>query len=125
MLLLFILFALCDLKNCFFLLHFCFKVVTRKTSIYLYIFIYENNIDFPYYLASPIGIYLFKINNKNRKTMYKICSKLTRKTPNQMCKIKFLLMFSFSIILTSLQSFKLSFLLLLYLISTAILKFPP
>ena len=42
-----------------------------------------------------------------------------------MCETKFLQMCSFSIILTSLHSFNLSFALLVYAISTAIPKFPP
>ena len=42
-----------------------------------------------------------------------------------MCKTKFLQMFSFSIILSSLHFLKLSFALLSYVISTAIPKIPP
>ena len=30
----------------------------------------------------PAGIYLFKINNRNSRTMCEICSKLTIKTPD-------------------------------------------
>ena len=66
----------------------------------------------------PTGIYLFKINNKNRKILCQICLKLTRKAPGQMRETKF-------IILTSLQFFNLSFSLLFHVISAAILKFPP
>ena len=66
----------------------------------------------------PIAIYLFKINNKNRKTLYQICPKLTRKAPGQTRETKF-------ITLTSLQSFNLSFPLLFHVISAAILTFPP
>ena len=84
----------------------------------------ENHIDLPFYLPFPTGIYLFKINNINRKTLFEICPKLTRKVPDQMCKTKFLQMCSFSIILTSLHSLNLSFPLLFYVISTAIPKFP-
>ena len=43
-------------------------------------------------------------------------SKLTKKTPDQMCEIKFLQMCSFSIILTSLYSLNLKFQLLFYVI---------
>ena len=57
--------------------------------------------------------------------MCEICPKLTRQTPNQMSETKFWQMFSFSIILTSLHSLNLSFPFLLYVISTAIFKFPP
>ena len=31
----------------------------------------------------PCGIYLFKVHNGNTRTMYKISSKLTTKTPEQ------------------------------------------
>ena len=34
---------------------------------------------FPIYI--PVGIYMFKVNNKNTRTMCEICSKLTIKTP--------------------------------------------
>ena len=47
------------------------------------------------------------------------------KAQNQMWQTKFLQMWSFFIILTSLHSSSLSFPLLFYVISTAILKFPP
>ena len=72
----------------------------------------------PFYLAFPTVIYLFKINNKNRKTLCEIRPKLTIET-------NFLQMCSFSIILTCLYSLNLSFLLLFYVISTTTLKFPP
>ena len=32
---------------------------------------------------SPAGIYLFKVNNGNTRTMFEICSKLTIKTPER------------------------------------------
>ena len=85
----------------------------------------ENDIDLPFYLAFPTCIYLFKINNENRKILCEICLKLIRKATDQMCETTFLQMCSFSIILTSLHSLSLSFPLLFYVISTAILKFPP
>ena len=31
----------------------------------------------------PTGIYMFKVNNVNTREMYKICSKLSMKTPEQ------------------------------------------
>ena len=31
----------------------------------------------------PAGIYLFKVNNRNNRTMCEICSKLTIETPEQ------------------------------------------
>ena len=31
----------------------------------------------------PAGNYMFKVNNKNTRTRYKICSKLTIKTPER------------------------------------------
>ena len=31
----------------------------------------------------PTGIYLFKVNNRNTRTRYEICSKLTVKTPER------------------------------------------
>ena len=68
-------------------------------------------------------MYLFKINNNNRKNLCKICPILTTKSPGQICQTKFLQMCSFSINLTSLHSLNLSFPLLVYVISTAILKF--
>ena len=34
----------------------------------------------PYFLA---GIYLLKVNNRNTRTRYEICSKLTIKTPER------------------------------------------
>ena len=80
--------------------------------------------DLLFYLAFPTGFYLFKINNKKRKTLCEICPKLKRKAPGQMWETKFLQMTLFSIILTSLHSLNLSFPLLFYVISTAILKFP-
>ena len=30
----------------------------------------------------PVGIYLLKVNNRNTRTRYEICSKLTVKTPD-------------------------------------------
>ena len=54
-----------------------------------------NDIDLPFYLSYPTSIYLFRINNKDRKTLYE-----KRKIPDQMCKTKFLQMCSFSIIST-------------------------
>ena len=35
----------------------------------------KKNIDLPFYFAFPTGIYLFKINNKNRKALCAICPK--------------------------------------------------
>ena len=32
---------------------------------------------------NPVSIYLFKVSNRNTRTMCKICSKLTIKTPEQ------------------------------------------
>ena len=57
--------------------------------------------------------------------MCEICPKLTRKALDRMCETKFLQMCSFSIILTSLRSFNLSFQLPLYVIFTAIPNLPP
>ena len=31
----------------------------------------------------PAGIYMFKVNNRNTRTRYEICSKLTIKTPER------------------------------------------
>ena len=31
---------------------------------------------------NPAGSYMFKVNNRNTRTRYEICSKLTIKTPN-------------------------------------------
>ena len=71
------------------------------------------------YLAFLTVIYLFKINNKNRKALCEICHKLTRKAPDQMCETNSLQMCSFSIILTSLHSLNLSFPMLFSVICTA------
>ena len=30
---------------------------------------------------NPVNIYMFKVNNRNNRTRYQICSKLTIKTP--------------------------------------------
>ena len=76
--------------------------------------------DLPFYLAFPTGIYLFKINNKNRTIFCKICPNLTRKVPDQMSATKFLKMRSFSI-LSALWIHHFH----CYSISTATLKFPP
>ena len=54
---------------------------------------------------------------KTERHCAKNSSKLTRKEPGQMCETKF-------IILTSFQSFNLSFPLLSHVVSTAILNFP-
>ena len=85
----------------------------------------ENDRDLPFYLAFSTGINLFKIKNKNRNTLFKIWPKKTRKVAHQMCETKFLQMCLFFTILTSLHSLNLLFPLLFYIISTAILKFPP
>ena len=66
-----------------------------------------NDIDLPFYLFFTTVIYLFKINNKNRKTFFKICPKVTRKASDQMYETNFLQICSFSIILTSLHSLNL------------------
>ena len=52
--------------------------------------------DLPFYLAFPTGIYLFKVNNKDIKTLWEICPKSTRFVPDQMCETKLLQMCSFS-----------------------------
>ena len=52
-------------------------------------------------------------------------TKKARKAAHQMCESKFLQTCLFFIILTSLHSLNLSFPLLFYIISTAILNFPP
>ena len=74
-----------------------------------------------YFAFSTTGIHLFKINNKNRKTLCEICPELTRKAPVQMCGTN---VCTFSVILTSLHSLNLSFPLPIGVISTVILKFP-
>ena len=32
---------------------------------------------------NPVGIYMFKVNNRNNRTRCEICSKLTIKTPEK------------------------------------------
>ena len=54
----------------------------------------------PFYLPFPTNIYLFKITNKNRKTLSKICLELRTKAPDQMFGTNFLQMCSFSILST-------------------------
>ena len=56
--------------------------------------------DLPFYLAFPTGIYLFKVNNKDIKTLWEICPKLTRIVPDQMFETKLLQMCSFSLLST-------------------------
>ena len=34
-------------------------------------------------LICPVGIYMFKVNNRNTRTRHKICSKLTIETPER------------------------------------------
>ena len=55
-------------------------------------------IDLPCYLAFRIGIYLFKINNKNGKALCEICPKLPRKAQDKTCETKFLQLCSFLIL---------------------------
>ena len=124
----------------FFSVYVCFKILTQKSIVSIINWNieksttqnteglkrgpnnnYENDIDVPFYLAFPTVIYLFKINNKNRKAMCKICPK----SLVQMCQTKVLQMCSFSIILTYVHSLNLSFPLLFYSISTTIIKFAP
>ena len=81
----------------------------------------ENHVDLWFHLALSTGIYLFKINNKTERHMSKVNKKGTRSN----CETKLLQMCLFSIILTSLHSFNLSFLLLFNVISTVIPKFLP
>ena len=38
---------------------------------------------FPSCRNYPAGIYLFKVDNRNTRTMYEVCSKLTIKTPER------------------------------------------
>ena len=135
------------LKNVFFLLYVYFKVVTHKSEVSPINWNIEKNttlntkflkrgtkrinlkitwkIKFPFYLAFLTGIYLFKINNKNKKTLCKTWTKVKKKTPAQISEIKFLQMCSFIIILTSFHSLNSSFPYLFYVISTTMLKFPP
>ena len=40
-------------------------------------------------IADPAGIYLLKVNNRNRRTRYGICSKLTIKTPQSIQNVAF------------------------------------
>ena len=40
-------------------------------------------LDILHLVHFPAGIYLFKVNNRNSRTMCKICSKLTIKTPER------------------------------------------
>ena len=82
---------------------------------------FENDIDLPFHLAFPTGIYLLKINSKNKNTLCEKCPKLTRKAQDQMCETNFLQMCLFYVILTSLHSLNPR---LFYVISTAMFKFP-
>ena len=36
-----------------------------------------------FHTTFPAGLYLFKVNNRNTRTMCEICSKLQRKTPER------------------------------------------
>ena len=42
---------------------------------------YESSITHQLRQGYPVGMYLFKVNNRNTRKRYEICSKLTIKTP--------------------------------------------
>ena len=46
-----------------------------------YILVCPENLRFP--RIYPAGIYLLKVNNRNTRTRFEICSKLTIKTPER------------------------------------------
>ena len=58
----------------------------RDLYLRLYHPLYETNLvyrslmEINAYATSPVGIYLFKVNNRNTRTRCEICSKLTIKT---------------------------------------------
>ena len=43
----------------------------------------NNFIGLPRIIDFPVGIYLFKVNNRNTRTRCEICSKLTINTPER------------------------------------------
>ena len=46
-------------------------------------FLHECSVGLIFLKVFPVGIYLLKVNNKNTKTRYEICSKLAIKTPER------------------------------------------
>ena len=64
-----------------------------KISILTWMLIVISSQNFSYKLNFenfPAGIYMFKVNNRNTRTRYKICSKLTIKTPKRWCCSSFI-----------------------------------
>ena len=43
----------------------------------------EEKCNIYYFQIDPVGIYLFKVNNRNTRARCEICSKLTVKTPER------------------------------------------
>ena len=40
-------------------------------------------------LLFPVGIYLFKVNNRNTRKQCKVCSKLTKKPITEQCQLAY------------------------------------
>ena len=61
----------------------------KASEVFFSIFVYQNNENrhnFPRLFAKnfiPVGIYLFKVNYGNTRTMCEICLKLAIKTPER------------------------------------------
>ena len=57
-------------------------------NVYLYVYLvysdpFVNRTLAPLKGASPVGNYIFKVNNRNTRIRCEICSKLTIKTPER------------------------------------------
>ena len=64
-----------------------------KISILTWMLIVISSQNFSYKLNFenfPAGVYMFKVNNRKTRTRYKICSKLTIKTPKRWCCSSFI-----------------------------------
>ena len=56
------------------------KVDLKQIQIFEFMGIRKRNIDIPFKYY-PANIYLLKVNNRNARKRYEMCSKLTIKTP--------------------------------------------
>ena len=59
------------------------KWTHNSYSIYNFFFICKDRFGFFLNTQSLAGVYLFKVNNGSRRKMYKMCSKLSLKTPER------------------------------------------
>ena len=57
--------------------------VSNLNFLHLYTRIDQGSVSYITILVYPAGNYLFKVNNRNTRTRFEICSKSTIKTPEQ------------------------------------------